>query len=184
MGKRLVRIPLPNYVVEDFYDENGYLIPGVLYDGELGIQLKHSPLAMKNNGMHGFSIVIQSEIIRSFAKDLEENTDLIKNTEKSLANFYDFYIQTLTDIKSKYVRLMGSSNFDKLTAADVEEILQGYGKIENGVPIMFDKAQYEEILTMLKRSKSDTAEIAFNMNKMGYDFEEIDQLLASWLDFK
>lgn len=99
-----------NYVIEELFDENGYLKPGVLYDAELGIQLKSSPLEMKNNDVHGFSIVIQSEIIKSFAKDLEENTDLIKNTEKSFDNFYDYYIQTLTDIKSKYLRLVGSGN--------------------------------------------------------------------------
>lgn len=66
----------------------------------------------------------------------------------------------------------------------MEEIFQGYGKMENGVPIIFDIGEYEEILTMLKRGKSDTAEIAFNMNKMGNDFEETDQLLADWLGFK
>ncbi|MEW9674866.1 hypothetical protein ABRT01_01530 [Lentibacillus sp. L22] len=173
-----------NYAKDSFFDENGYFKAALLYDGELGIQLKNSPLEMKNNGVHDFSIVIQSEIIKSFAKDLEANTDLIKNTEMAFVNFYDYYIQTLTDIKGKYLRLVGSGNFDKLTAADVEEIFQGYGKMEEGVPIIFDKEQYEYILTMLKRGKSDTAEIGFNMNKMGNNFEETDQLLADWLGLK
>ncbi|MEN1969810.1 lipase family protein [Lentibacillus sp. N15] len=173
-----------NYVKDRFFDEDGYFKAGLLYDSELGMQINHSPLEMKNNGIHSFSIVIQSEIIQSFAKDLDINTDLIKNTEKSLEKFYDYYIQTMTEIKSNYLRLVGSGEFDQLTAADVEEILAEYGKMENGVPIRFDVAQYEQLINLFKQCKSDTAEIAFHMQKMGDEFDHTDKMLAGWLGFK
>ncbi|GGB54622.1 hypothetical protein GCM10011409_35300 [Lentibacillus populi] len=173
-----------NYANSKMFDENGYFLSQLLYDSTLYAQLKKSPLELKNNGVHGFSVVIKSEILRSYAQKIEENTDLIEQTENSLRNFYDYYVQTLQDIKSKYSRLVGYGKYDMLSISDVEEIFSQFGKLDSGVPIMFNMDQYDEILTSLKRMKNDTGEIAYNMNKMGNEFEKTDYVLAQWLGLK
>ncbi|MBT2215505.1 hypothetical protein KK120_06675 [Virgibacillus dakarensis] len=131
-----------------------------------------------------FGILIKSEILRSYAQKIEENADLIEQTEKSLRYFYDYYVHTLQNIRSKYSRLVGYGKYDMLSISDVEEIFSQFGKLDSGVPIMFNMDQYDEILTSLKRMKNDTGEIAYNMNKMGNEFEKTDYVLAQWLGLK
>lgn len=68
-------------------------------------------------------------------------------------------------------------------STDVDDILSEFGTIENGVPIIFNIHQYEEILKVVKELQTDTDEIAFHMNQMGDEFEETDILLAEWLAY-
>src|SRR5699024_6504443 len=76
-----------NYAVDKLFDENGYFRSEILYDGTLHTQLKNSPLKMKNNGVHNFSILIKSEIMKMYAREVEDNAHLIEKTEKSFKNF-------------------------------------------------------------------------------------------------
>src|SRR5699024_12600920 len=98
--------------------------------------------------------------------------------------FYDYYIDTLTNNKSKYFRVAGSGYYDKLSAEDVEDVFSQYGTYDHSVPVMFDADHYEEILYLLQKVRSDTGEIPFHMEKIGNDFDETHQLLAQWLGFK
>lgn len=173
-----------NFRVDNLFDENGYYKAELLYDETLHRPLTRSPLEMKNSGVHGFSILIKSAILKSFALDVEKNADLIESTENAFKNFYDYYIDTMQGIKSKYQKQVGTGKYDMLSTNDVEGVFSSLGKLEGGVPILFNNDQYEEILSNLKDIKYDTAEIAHNMDKMGNDFAGIDKLLAGWLGLK
>jgi len=173
-----------SYRAETMFDENGYFKAELLYDETLHRQLTRSPLEMKNNGIHGFSIIIKSAILKAYALDIEKNANLIENTETSFKRFYDYYIDTMQGMKSKYIKQAGTGNYDLLTIDDVEEAFANLGKLESGVPILFSIEQYEEILANLRDMKHDTGEIAYHMDKMGNDFEETDILLAQWLGLK
>ncbi len=187
--QEIENINLDNHGREKFtdksnFDKNGYYKAELLYDETLHRQLTRNPLEMKNNGIHGFSIMIKSAILKAYALDLEKNADLIESTEKYFKQFYDYYVDTMQGIKSKYMKQAGTGNYDLLTIDDVEEAFASLGKIESGVPILFNVEQYEEILANLKDMKKDTEEIAYHMDKMGNDFEKTDTLLAQWLGLK
>lgn len=173
-----------NFNLKSNFDENGYFKAEMLYDETLHRPLTISPLELKNKGVHGFGIIIKAQLLKAFSRDLENNADLIASTEKSFSNFYDYYINTIKDIKSKYYNLVGTGKYDMLSPSDVDDILASMGTQHYGVPVLFNTDHYEEILQSLNKVKHDTAEIAHHMEKMGNDFEETDYILAQWLGLK
>lgn len=173
-----------NYTDNSLFNEHGYFIPSRLYDDTLVTVLTDSPLALKNQGVKGFNILIKSSILELHAKQMEESTQVIENCHKALQRFYDFYSDEMRALKSKYNRAVGHGRFDRLTTADVEEAFRKLRKYENGIPVMFSYQSYENILTDMKDMHDDTGEIAFYMQKMGREFEQLDHMLARWLGFQ
>ncbi|MBU5465552.1 hypothetical protein KQI49_01760 [Virgibacillus sp. MSJ-26] len=172
-----------NYTANKMFDKDGYFIPDLLFDETLFGHPEKSPLAMKNDGMENFNIAIKTFIMIAFSKQVENNANLVENTEKALGQFLEYYEGVMLEMKRKYYNLAGSEGYDLLGATDVDDILSEFGTIENGVPIIFNIHQYEEILKVIKELQTDTDEIAFHMNQMGDEFEETDILLAEWLAY-
>src|SRR5699024_6537857 len=131
------------------FDKDGYFIPDLLFDETLFGHPEKSPLAMKNGGMENFNIAIKTFIMIAFSKQVE-------NTEKALCQFLEYYEGVMLEMKRKYYNLAGSEGYDLLGATDVDDILSEFGTIENGVPIIFNIHQYEEILKVIKELQTDT----------------------------
>lgn len=172
-----------NYTGKNMFDDDGYFIPDLLFDESLFGHPEKSPLALKNSGMENFNIIIKTFIMKMFAGEVKNNADLVENTEKALGLFLDYYVEVMSEMKSEYYSLVGSGAYDLLGSADVDDIFSGFGKVENGVPIIFNMDQYEEILKVVSELQTDTEEIAFHMNQMSDEFERIDTLLAEWLAY-
>lgn len=172
-----------NYTGKNMFDDDGYFIPDLLFDESLFGHPEKSPLALKNSGMENFNIIIKTFIMKMFAGEVKNNADLVENTEKALGLFLDYYVEVMSEMKSEYYSLVGSGAYDLLGSADVDDIFSGFGKVENGVPIIFNMDQYEEILKEVSELQTDTEEIAFHMNQMSDEFERIDTLLAEWLAY-
>src|SRR5699024_11666652 len=100
----------------------------------------------------------------AFPKQIETNANLVQNTEKALGQFLEYYEGVMLEMKRKYYNLAGSEGYDLLGSTDVDDILSEVGTIENGVPIIFNIHQYEEILKVIKDTHTDTDEIAAHMN--------------------
>lgn len=174
---------IKNYTNNEMFDEDGYFIPELLYDETLFNHPEKSPLALKNSGVENFNIVIKAFIMKLFALEVENNAELVENTEKAFGMFLEYYEEVMSDMKSKYNGLVGSGGYDLLSSADVDDVFTGLGKVENGIPIIFNIQQYEEILKALGELQTDTQEVAFHMTQMGDEFEKTDTLLAQWLEY-
>lgn len=176
---------IANYLRDDMFDEKGYYIPNLLIDETLFGLTEWSPLALKNSGSSDFNILIKTAIMKAFVTDIEDNVTLIDNTEKSLKNFWDIYSSEMKELKREFESKVGLDEYNKLTSADVAEVLEDIGKIDKqaGVPLIFNEDKYEEVLERTRDLRLDTYEIAFHMRKMSEDFEETDRLLAQWLQF-
>lgn len=118
-----------------------------------------------------------------FVVDVQSNATRIENTKKSFLNFWDFYADEMKALKTNFESKVGIGEYDMLHLTDVEEIFEEFGKTEDGVPFIFSMNQFEELLHDTKKFYLNTDEIAFYMNKMSEYFEEMDELLAQWLDY-
>lgn len=121
--------------------------------------------------------------MRRYSQQVEENADLVENTEKALMKFLNYYEESMKEMKRKYIHQAGSGEYELLHSSDVEELFSNLGKMEKGIPIIFNTGHYEEILHHMSKLQKDTAEIAFHMEKMSSDFEKVDTLLAEWINF-
>ncbi|WP_198434091.1 hypothetical protein, partial [Virgibacillus salexigens] len=88
-------------------------------------------------------------------------------------------------MKNKYMSAVGVGKYDKLNASHVEEIFRDLTDIgPEGLPMLLDIGELEDLLAKLQKSHLDTGDIAYNMDKMSKDFTHMDQLLAQWLGLK
>lgn len=174
---------LKNYTKKSLFDKDGYFIPRLLYTHGLVGHPETSPLQLKNNGVGNFNILIKTSIMKRYAQEVEGNADLIERTEKALKGFLDYYEDSMKEMKNKYINQAGSGEYNLLNTSDVDNLFSNLGKTENGIPYIFNKVHYEEILHNFSKLRKDTEEIAFHMDKMGKDFDKTDNLLAEWLKF-
>lgn len=174
---------LKNYTKKSLFDKDGYFIPKLLYTHGLVGHPETSPLQLKNNGVGNFNILIQASIMRRYSQQVEEKADLIERTEKALKGFLDYYEDSMKEMKNKYINQAGSGEYNLLNSSDVNDLFSNLGKMEKGIPFIFDVEHYEEILHNISKLRKDTEEISFHMDKMGNDFEKTDNLLAEWLKF-
>ncbi|WP_337969959.1 lipase family protein [Virgibacillus salexigens] len=176
---------IKNYMANSMYDEEGYFLPGLLYDEKIQDQLTMSPLALKNSGVSDFHIRIQSSLMDGYVIKMKESEEQIAATRKALTHFLDDYITTMTELKNKYMSAVGVGKYDKLHASHVEEIFHDLTDIgPEGLPMLLDIGELEDLLAKLQKSHTDTGDIAYNMDKMSKDFAHMDQLLAQWLQLK
>ncbi len=176
---------IKNYMDNSMYDKKGYFLPRLLYDEKIQDQLTMSPLALKNSGVFDFHIRIQSSLMDGYVIEMKESEEQIAATRKALTHFLDDYITTMTELKRKYMNAVDVGKYDKLNASHVEEIfrdLTGVGP--EGLPMLLDIGEFEELLAKLQKFQLDTGDIAYNMDKMSKDFIHMDQLLAQWLQLK
>ncbi|MFC0015613.1 MULTISPECIES: alpha/beta fold hydrolase [Allobacillus] len=183
-GKGLDSHGIVNFTDQSLYTEDGYFLASVLYDEMIQSQVTLSPLALKNQGVHDFHIQIQSELMKSFANDVENSVEKIDSARKLLAMFLDNYVSNMNEVKNRYMGVTGIGNYDQLNASHVEEIFRELTAIHsNGSPKLVDTEKVEDLIEKLGNSSQDTGEIAHHMKKMGDNFEESDRLLAQWLQF-
>src|SRR5699024_446139 len=152
--------PTKNYTKKSSFDKDGYFIPELLYTYGLVGHPATSPLRLKNNGVENFNILIKTNMMKKFANNVESNVQLIENTKRSLQKFYDAYVDKMKVLKRKYYSKIDSPEYDLLNYNDIDEIFINYGKVEDGVPFIFNLNQYEEILAKINDLLSDTEEIA------------------------
>ncbi len=184
--KNLKKHGIANYNDQAFFDKDGYYLPGVLIDGTLHGKLGVSPLALKNSEVENYTIQIKAAIMNGFIADVEQNTTQhnttrIENTERSLLQFWDFYIEEMKALKSKYNWMVGVGQYDLLSSVDVQEVFASIGQEEEGVPLIFNISNYEEMLIKARLVLTDTEDIAFHMYEMNEDLQEADTLIAQWL---
>ncbi|SHH98912.1 hypothetical protein, partial [Virgibacillus chiguensis] len=98
--------------------------------------------------------------------------------------FLDYYFADMSEIKNTFIGTAGIGAYDKLTIADVEDAFHEVVKMEDGIPMLLDLDEFEDLLATLKDLQKDTGEIAHHMEKMARDFERIDQILAQWFGIK
>ncbi|WP_053217269.1 alpha/beta fold hydrolase [Virgibacillus senegalensis] len=173
---------IKNYMDNSMYDENGYFLPSLLYDEKIQDQLTMSPLALKNSGVSDFPIRIQASLMDSYVTELKDSEHQIAVTRKAVTHFLDDYLATMTELKSKYINMVGYGEYDKLNSSHVEEAFRDLTEIgPEGIPMLLEIDELEDLLAKLQRSHLDKGDIAYNMEKMSKDFTQVDQLLAQWL---
>ncbi|PAF20398.1 hypothetical protein CHH49_16610 [Terribacillus saccharophilus] len=175
---------IKNYTDASLYNEDGYYKSDLLFDEKLRAAISTSPLFLKNSGVSDFHIVIQTELMKSYAAQVEASEDLIAKTKKEMMQFLDDYLSAMEYAKSKFKGQVGSGRYDKLNGSDVDDIYRDLTVTgPKGVPMLFEMDYFDEVIQFLKDAQSDTGEIAHNMNKMAKDFAHIDEMLAGWLRF-
>ncbi|PAF35671.1 hypothetical protein CHH58_15765 [Terribacillus saccharophilus] len=175
---------ISNYMDESLYNKDGYYKSDLLFDEKLRAAISTSPLFLKNSGVSDFHIVIQTELMKSYAAQVEASEDLIAKTKKEMMQFLDDYLSAMEYAKSKFKGQVGSGRYDKLNGSDVDDIYRDLTVTgPKGVPMLFEMDYFDEVIQFLKDAQSDTGEIAHNMNKMAKDFAHIDEMLAGWLRF-
>lgn len=175
---------IKNYTDTSLYNEDGYYKSDLLFDEKLRAAISTSPLFLKNSGVSDFPIVIQTELMKSYAAQVEASEDLIAKTKKEMMQFLDDYLSAMEYAKSKFKGQVGSGRYDKLNGSDVDDIYRDLTVSgPNGIPMLFEMDYFDEVIEFLKDAQSDTGEIAHNMNKMAKDFAHIDEMLAGWLRF-
>ncbi|WP_077305672.1 lipase family protein [Terribacillus halophilus] len=175
---------IKNYTDASLYNEDGYYKADLLYDEKLRAAIPDSPLFLKNSGVSNFPIVIQTGLMKAYARKVEVNEERIAKTKKDIMQFLEDCMATAEASRAKFRSQVGVGRFDKLTSADVDEIFRELAvETVDGIPMLFGMEYYDELMHLLKDVHSDTGEIAHNMNKMSEDFERVDQLLAGWLQF-
>ncbi|MFP7171202.1 lipase family protein [Terribacillus sp. FSL K6-0262] len=175
---------IKNYTDVSLYNEDGYYKSDLLFDEKLRAAISTSPLFLKNSGVSDFHIVIQTELMKSYAAQVEASEDLIAKTKKEMMQFLDDYLSAMEYAKSKFKGQVGSGRYDKLNGSDVDDIYRDLTVTgPKGVPMLFEMDYFDELIGFLKDAQSDTGEIAYNMNKMAKDFAHIDEMLAGWLRF-
>ncbi|MEF2291152.1 lipase family protein [Virgibacillus dokdonensis] len=188
-GVGLATHGIKNYLEKDLYNKDGYFNSDYLFDeiiqGSLSMGgITKSPLELKNNGVGNFSIVIQSALMNALATDLKNSEEHLAITRKALIKFLDYYFADMSEIKNTFIGTAGIGAYDKLTIADVEDAFHEVVKMEDGIPMLLDLDEFEDLLATLKDLQKDTGEIAHHMEKMARDFERIDQILAQWFGIK
>lgn len=175
---------IKNYTDVSLYNEDGYYKSDLLFDEKLRAAISTSPLFLKNSGVSDFHIVIQTELMKSYAAQVEASEDLIAKTKKEMMQFLDDYLSAMEYAKSNFKGQVGSGRYDKLNGSDVDDIYRDLTVTgPKGVPMLFEMDYFDELIGFLKDAQSDTGEIAYNMNKMAKDFAHIDEMLAGWLRF-
>ncbi|SNZ17535.1 Lipase (class 3) [Terribacillus aidingensis] len=175
---------IKNYIDASLYNEDGYYKADLLYDEKLRAAIPDSPLFLKNSGVSNFPIVIQTGLMKAYARKVEASEDRIAKTKKDMMQFLEDCMTTAEASRTKFRSQVGVGRFDKLTSTDVDEVFRDLAvETVDGIPMLFDMEYYDELMHLLKDVHSDTGEIAHNMNKMSEDFEKMDQLLAGWLQF-
>ncbi|PAF34864.1 hypothetical protein CHH69_13620 [Terribacillus saccharophilus] len=173
-----------NYTDASLYNKDGYYKSDFLFDEKLRAAISTSPLFLKNSGVSDFHIVIQTELMKSYAAQVEASEDLIAKTKKEMMQFLDDYLSAMEYAKSKFKGQVGSGRYDKLNGSDVDDIYWDLTVTgPKGIPMLFEMDYFDELIGFLKDAQSDTGEIAHNMNKMAKDFAHIDEMLAGWLRF-
>ncbi|NWO12680.1 hypothetical protein [Virgibacillus sp.] len=184
-GKTLETHRIENYVSEDMYNEEGYLLPHLLYGEKIKGQLQSSPLELKNSGVHDFHIRIQTELMHQLAMEMEESEELIAATRTALIRLLDDHLDSMNQLRNTYRNMIGSGKYDKLNTSHVDEIFR---ELTNGgtdgIPSLINIDDFEHLLEKLRKNQNDTGEIAFHMVKMSENFKQIDQILAQWLQIR
>ncbi|WP_166000793.1 YqiA/YcfP family alpha/beta fold hydrolase [Bacillus sp. Cs-700] len=174
-----------NYLDPSLYDDEGYFVPQVLFDEKLQSKLTLSPLALKNSGVSDFHIQIQEALMEMYVQEMKQSEEQIEATKQALLEFLDVYMNTMRDMKSKYINSVGSGQFDKLNASDVESYFHEFTKAPvDGVPMLFDIQMFDSLMASLGDTHQDTADIAYNMERMSQDLMRADQYLAQWLRYE
>lgn len=179
---------ISNYLEPELYNDKGYFNPESLYDeslkGQLSLAVNKSPLEFKNAGISGFSVLIQSELMRFYARGMQISEEVLKIRKNSIEQLLDMHFNDMNELKKMYMNSTGAGNYDRLTPADVEDVLHELVTMDKGTPMLLDLYDMEDLLVTLQRLQEDTGEIAFNMEKMANDFENTDKILANWLGLK
>ncbi len=176
---------IKNYLDSSLYGDEGYFVPQVLFDEKLQSQLNLSPLALKNSGVSDFHIQIQEALMEMYVQEMKHSEEQIEATKQALLEFLDVYMNTMRDMKSKYINSVGSGQFDKLNASDVESYFHEFTKAPvDGVPMLFDIQMFDSLMASLGDTHQDTADIAYNMERMSQDLMRADQYLAQWLRYE
>ncbi|MGX4668246.1 lipase family protein [Cerasibacillus sp. JNUCC 74] len=184
-GKTLKTHGIKNYLSEGMFNEEGYLLPHLLYGEKIRGQLLSSPLELKNSGVHDFHVRIQTELMHQLAMEMQESEELVATTRRALTRLLDDHIATMKELKNTYRNMVGSGKYDKLNTAHVDEIFRELVDVESdGTPLLIDINEFEHLLEKLRKSQNDTGEIAYNMEKMSKDFKHMDQILAQWLQIR
>ncbi|MFK3960001.1 YqiA/YcfP family alpha/beta fold hydrolase [Guptibacillus hwajinpoensis] len=174
-----------NYLDENLFSTEGYFVPQVLFDEKLQSKLTLSPLALKNSGVSDFHIQIQEALMEMYVQEMKQSEEQIEATKQALHEFLDMYMNTMRDMKSKYINSVGSGQFDKLNASDVESYFHEFTKAPvDGVPMLFDIQMFDSLMASLGDTHQDTADIAYNMERMSQDLMRADQYLAQWLRYE
>ncbi|KMM39223.1 hypothetical protein [Guptibacillus hwajinpoensis] len=175
---------IKNYLDSSLYDDEGYFVPQVLFDEKLQSQLSLSPLALKNSGVSDFHIQIQESLMEMYVQEMKQSEEQIEATKQALLDFLNVYMNSMRDMKSKYMNAVGSGQFDKLNASDVEGYFHEFTKAPvDGVPMLFDIQMFDSLMASLGDTHQDTADIAYNMERMSTDLMQADQFLAQWLRY-
>ncbi len=176
---------IKNYLDSSLYDDEGYFVPQVLFDEKLQSKLTLSPLALKNSGVSDFHIQIQESLMEMYVQEMKQSEEQIEATKQALLEFLDVYMNTMRDMKSKYINSVGSGQFDKLNASDVESYFHEFTKAPvDGVPMLFDIQMFDSLMASLGDTHQDTVDIAYNMERMSQDLMRADQYLAQWLRYE
>ncbi|MGG1686834.1 YqiA/YcfP family alpha/beta fold hydrolase [Pseudalkalibacillus sp. NRS-1564] len=176
---------IKNYLDSSLYDDEGYFVPQVLFDEKLQSQLNLSPLALKNRGVSDFHIQIQESLMEMYVQEMKQSEEQLEATKQALLDFLDVYMNTMRDMKSKYMNAVGSGQFDKLNASEVESYFHEFTKAPvDGVPMLFDIQMFDSLMASLGDTHQDTEDIAYNMERMSQDLMRADQLLAQWLRYE
>lgn len=179
---------IANYLDPEMYNDEGYFNPESLYDerlqGQLSLVVDKSPLELKNAGIGNFSILIQTELMRFYARGLEISEEVLKIRKKSVEQLLDTHFSDMDELKKMYMNSAGAGNYDRLTLADVEDVFRELVKMDKGTPMLIDLYDMEDIVATLQHLQEDTGEIALNMEKMANDFQNTDEILAGWLGLK
>ncbi|MFU0790143.1 MAG: Lipase (class 3) [Virgibacillus proomii] len=184
-GKTLKTHGIKNYLSEGMFNEEGYLLPHLLYGEKIRGQLLSSPLELKNSGVHDFHVRIQTELMHQLAMEMQESEELVATTRRALTRLLDDHIATMKELKNTYRNMVGSGKYDKLNTAHVDETFRELVDVESdGTPLLIDINEFEHLLEKLRKSQNDTGEIAYNMEKMSKDFKHMDQILAQWLQIR
>ncbi|MYL64359.1 hypothetical protein GLW07_13460 [Bacillus hwajinpoensis] len=176
---------IKNYRSDGMYNDEGYFLPESLFDESFQSQLNLSPLALKNSGVSDFHIQIQEALMEMYVQEMKQSEEQIEATKQALLEFLDVYMNTMRDMKSKYINSVGSGQFDKLNASDVESYFHEFTKAPvDGVPMLFDIQMFDSLMASLGDTHQDTADIAYNMERMSQDLMRADQYLAQWLRYE
>ena len=120
-----------------------------------------------------------------YVQEMKQSEEQIEATKQALLEFLDVYMNTMRDMKSKYINSVGSGQFDKLNASDVESYFHEFTKAPvDGVPMLFDIHMFDSLMASLGDTHQDTADIAYNMERMSQDLMRADQYLAQWLRYE
>ncbi|WP_054950660.1 alpha/beta fold hydrolase [Numidum massiliense] len=176
---------ISNYDDDGLYDDEGYFLPKVLFDGVTGGAISKSPLALKNSGQSNFAILLQTEIMRKYAEAMNESLQQVTNSWEGFKRFPSVHDDAVKSIRSKYNSLVGTGDFDKLTSADVDKALKWLSLSSDGKDQLFYyQFLYDDVLKQLNDLVNDTAEISYHMTEIADKFEEIDRILAEWFNLK